>query len=61
MDIRTDFNGGKLLFRWEPIENVISISCRDAIYDVRLIRAPTQNTYQIIRKHEKNRKIENKK
>lgn len=56
MDIRTERENGKLLFRWEPTGNVVSISCRDAIYDVRLIQNSKGHTYQIVDRHEKKKK-----
>lgn len=53
MDIRSENETGKLLFKWDPDTNVVSISCRDAIYDVKLIRTPNNNSYRILNKRSK--------
>lgn len=50
MDVRSENEMGKLLFKWNPETDVVSISCRDAIYDVKLIRASDKSTYRIIGK-----------
>ena len=53
MDIRTEYNSGKLLFRWEPTSNVVSIACKDTVYDVKLLHEQKGDTYEVIRKREK--------
>ena len=53
MDIRTEYDSGKLLFRWEPTNNVISIACKDKVYDVKLLHEQKGDTYEVIRKQEK--------
>ena len=53
MDIRSENETGKLLFKWDPDTNIVSISCRDAIYDVKLIRSPNNSSYRVVNKHSK--------
>lgn len=53
MDVRSENETGKLLFKWDPESNIVSVSCRDAIYDVKLIRAPDKSTYHIVGKRYK--------
>jgi hypothetical protein len=53
MDVRSENETGKLLFKWDPETDVVSISCRDAIYDVKLIRTPDKSTYHIVGKRYK--------
>ena len=36
MDVRTEQDGGKLLFQWDPHENIISIVRKNMIYDIKL-------------------------
>ena len=36
MDVRTEPDGGKLLFQWDPRENIISIARKNMIYDIKL-------------------------
>ena len=53
MDIRSENETGKLLFKWDPDTDVVSVSCRDAIYDVKLIRSLDKNTFRVIGKRYK--------
>ena len=53
MDIRSENETGKLLFKWNPDTDVVSVSCRDAIYDVKLIRSLDKSTYRVIGKRYK--------
>jgi hypothetical protein len=53
MDIRSENEKGKLLFKWDPDTNIVSISCRDAIYDVKLIRSPNNSSYRVVNKYSK--------
>ena len=48
MEIRTDQNGGKLLFCWDPERNVVSIVNRNTLYDVELRKEQNGGTYQIV-------------
>lgn len=34
MDIRSENETGKLLFKWDPDTDIISVACKDAVYDV---------------------------
>lgn len=36
MEIRTNQGTGRLLFKWDPDHNVISIVCKNKLYDVQL-------------------------
>ena len=53
MDIRSENETGKLLFKWDPDTDIVSVACKDAVYDVRLIRSLDKNTYRVIGKHSK--------
>ena len=53
MDIRSDKERGKLLFKWDPNTDIVSISCRDVIYDVKLIRTLNNSSYCVIGKRDK--------
>lgn len=53
MDVRTEQGKGKLLFRWEPIKNVISIVCQNTVYDIRLLRNEEGGSYEVIDVHDK--------
>lgn len=53
MDIRSENETGRLLFKWNPDTDVVSVSCRDAIYDVKLIRSLDKSTYRVIGKRYK--------
>lgn len=53
MDIRTENVTGKLLFKWDPDTDIISVAGKDAVYDVRLIRSLEKKTYRVIGKHSK--------
>ena len=53
MDIRSENKTGKLLFKWDPDTDIVSISCRDAVYDVKLIRRLEGSTYCVVRKRYK--------
>lgn len=53
MDVRSENETGKLLFKWDPETDIVSVSCRDAIYDVKLIRASGNSSYRIVGKHYK--------
>lgn len=57
MEIRTDGERGKLLFKWEPRENTVYIVNRDLLYEVRLIREGECGSYRIVR-CEKKKKTE---
>ena len=52
MDVRTEYDSGKLLFQWNPQSNVISIVRKDVVYDVRLLFADNGG-YEIIRRTNK--------
>lgn len=53
MDVRSENETGKLLFKWDPDTDIISVACKDTVYDVRLIRSLEKNTYRVIGKHSK--------
>ena len=53
MDIRSENETGKLLFKWDPDTDIISVACKDAVYDVRLIRSLEKKTYRVIGKRSK--------
>ena len=53
MDVRSEYETGKLLFKWDPQNNIVSISCKDTIYDVKLIHFPDHGTYKVVGKHRK--------
>lgn len=53
MDIRSENETGKLLFKWDPDENIVSISCKDVVYDVKLIRTSINSAYRVIGKRRK--------
>ena len=49
MDVRTEQEGGKLLFQWDPQENIISIAKKNMIYDIKLSTIG-EGYYEIIHK-----------
>lgn len=53
MDVRSEYETGKLLFKWDPQTDIISISCKDTIYDVKLIHSSNRNMYKVVGKHRK--------
>ena len=53
MDVRSENETGKLLFKWDPDTDIISVACKDAVYDVRLIRSLEKKTYRVIGKRSK--------
>ena len=53
MDIRSENKTGKLLFKWDPEKNIVSIVCKDTVYDVKLIHALEGCTYCVVGKHYK--------
>ena len=50
MDIRSENETGKLLFKWDPDTDIVSIACRGDVYDVKLIRSLDKNTFRVIGK-----------
>ena len=53
MDRRTDEKTGKRLFRWEPKSNIVSVACKNTVYDVKLRHEQAEGAYEVIGKHEK--------
>ena len=53
MDVRTENGKGKLLFRWEPKNNIVSIVCKNMVYEIQLLQNKEGGTYAIIEMHDK--------
>lgn len=53
MDVRTDYETGKLLFQWDPQNNIISIVHKDMMYKIQLLRNSDSHTYKIVDKRNK--------
>ena len=54
MEVRSDNTSGKLLFEWNPTDNVISIIRKDMFYRIELIRQGECSKYRVIEKRTKN-------
>ena len=53
MDVRSENETGKLLFKWYPKTDIVSISCKDTVYDIKLIRASENSSYRVVGKRYK--------
>ena len=53
MDVRSENETGKLLFKWDPKTDIVSISCKDTVYDIKLIRASENSSYRVVGKRYK--------
>ncbi len=51
LEVRSEHNGGKKLFDWDPVDNTIGIVQRDMFYRVQLIQG--QGRYRVLEKHPK--------
>ena len=53
IEIRSEEQRGKLLFKWDPRSNVIDIVLKDTLYSVKLARSEEGGGYEIIDKRTK--------
>ena len=52
IDVRSEYDKGKLLFRWDPDTSEVSIVLKDTLYRIRLERDAV-SAYKIIEKKPK--------
>ena len=53
MEVRTEYDSGKLLFQWDPSNDVVSITCKDMVYDIKLLHKQKGYAYEVISKRKK--------
>ena len=53
VDVRTDYESGKLLFQWNPSNDVVSIAYKDTVYDIKLLHEQKGYAYEVIGKRKK--------
>ncbi len=53
IEVRSEYERGKLLFKWDPQSNIISVVYRDTLYNVRLSTEKLKCKYEIIDKKPK--------
>lgn len=50
IEIRSEPQKGKLLFKWDPQSNVIDIVLKDTLYSIKLAQSENGGGYEIIDK-----------
>ena len=55
IEIRSEEQKGKLLFKWDPQSNVVDIVLRDTLYSIKLAQSENGGGYEIIDKKVKHR------
>lgn len=53
MEVRSEYTNGKLLFEWNPKENIVSIVHKDMLYRVKLIQQTEDSKYCVLEKKQK--------
>ena len=53
MEVRSEYTNGKLLFEWNPKENIVSIVHKDMLYRVKLIQQTEDSKYCVLEKNKK--------
>lgn len=56
VEVRSEEQKGKLLFKWDPQSNVVDIVLKDTVYSVKLGQDESGSGYKIIDKKQKPKK-----
>ncbi|MBQ8331867.1 MAG: hypothetical protein IJX94_05150 [Clostridia bacterium] len=50
IEVRSEYDKGKLLFKWDPERNLVSVVSKDTLYCVELGRDERKGNYRIVEK-----------
>lgn len=60
MEVRSEYNDGKLLFEWNPAENIVGIVRRGIFYRIKLIGQDEGGGYRVLEEVNKRNDTKNK-